>query len=90
MSYSNTYDEKIMNFSGECYGDLVAGFTADEVAEMEHYLAHEYGWDFSYLEESERAECIVIEYVREWLIEQIRNYTIYGTEHLFRLVYMNA
>lgn len=90
MEYYNTHDEKIMNYGGDCYKDLVAEFTSEEVAEMRHYLEKEYDYDYSYLDSSEMAECIVIDYIREWLIENIRQFTINGTEQLFKLVYLLA
>ena len=84
---TNTHDEKIMNYKSDSYRDFIGMFDADEVEEMRRYLEHNYGYDYSYACESEVAELVAVDYIREWLIDNIRNITISGTEQLFKLVY---
>ena len=80
MEFSNTYDEKIMNFNGDNWEEFVALFTDEEVEQMaQSYLIVNCYKDTK--------ESIIDAYLEEWAVEQIRNRTVYGTEHLLRLLY---
>lgn len=87
MKFSNTYDEKIMNYTGNNYNEFIALFDNDEVEEMRKYLERTFNEDFSYATEKEVAELVAVAYLKELLIENIRNHTYSGTEHLFKLFY---
>ncbi|MBR4419385.1 MAG: hypothetical protein IKT32_00740 [Clostridia bacterium] len=78
-----------MNYKGNDYREFISMFDAEEIAAMRDYLeCDECGYDFSYAMENELAELVSIFYVKEWLIDNIRNATITGTEQLFNLFYM--
>ena len=87
MIYTNSQDEKIMNYHGNSYEEFVALFTEEEVEEMRQYLERNLDYDYSYTTEKELAELVSIAYLQEWLIQQIREFTYNGTEHLFNLLY---
>ena len=95
MNYTNTYDEKIMNFTGCFYEDLMALFTDDEVSQMRWWLEDEFDYYYDFLEyddgegnyktEAEKREYIVVDYIKEWLCANIKAGTRSGTRHLFEI-----
>ena len=87
MKYANSYEEKIMNYKGSDYLELVAEFDETEIEEMRKELERSYDYDFSYAIENEVAELVVVEFIKEWLLDNIREQVIYGTEHLMKLYY---
>ena len=72
MKYFGSYDEKIMEYDGNNYNEFMAMFEEDEVEEMRKWLESNHGCDFSYLCQKEVAEAVIAEYVRERLIDNIR------------------
>lgn len=94
---TNSYDEKIMNFTGCFYEDLMALFTDDEVSQMRDWLEEEFDYSYDFLEyddgegnyktEAEKREYIVVDYIKEWLCANIKEGTRFGTRHLFEIVY---
>ena len=83
----NSYDEKIMNFDvNEGYDAFINLFNEEEIKEMRECL--EESFDYSYVSEKELPEVIIIDYVREWLIQNIRGNTYDGTRKLFDILYM--
>lgn len=81
-------NKKIMDFDVSLgYEAFVSIFNDEEIAEMDYYLRKEYDYDYSYLPEKEMKECIIIDYVKEWLIENIRDISYNGTEQLFNIIY---
>lgn len=88
MKMTTTYDEKIMNFDiANGYEAFVKMFEDDEISDMRDWLEREFDMDFSWISEKELAECVAIEYVKEWLVQNIRNMTYSGTEQLFSIIY---
>ena len=87
IKMENSYDEKIMNYSGNSYSEFMAMFEANEVEEMRKYLERNYGYCYEWMEVNELTESVVIDYIKEWLIVNIRDMTLCGTEQLFKLVY---
>lgn len=84
MEYSNSYDEKIMNYKGDSWEELVSLFTVEELEGMREYVEGFCGWGFS---DEPNEWDILRAYVQEWLIENIRNNTVFGTKHLLKLYY---
>jgi hypothetical protein len=97
MAMTNTYDEKIMNFNGSFFEDLMALFTDEEISEMRYWLEDEIGYDYDFLEyddgagnyktEEEKRNIIIVDYIRELLCVNIKSGTRSGTRHLFNIVY---
>lgn len=83
-----SHNKKIMDFDVSLgYEAFVSLFNDEEIAEMGYYLRKEYDYDYSELPEEEAKECIIIDYVKELLIENIRDITYAGTEKLFNIIY---
>lgn len=81
-------DEKIQSFKGESYEELVNILTVGEIKEMKEYLECEYGYDYDWEDDKEERDRLVIsDYIKEWLIESIREGTHPGTKRLFDIVY---
>ena len=88
MTFTATQDEKIMNFNtDQGYDAFVAMFDEAEIAEMSSWLNRECGYDYSWSTQKEANEGIVVDYVKEWLCQNIRNSVTDGTEQLFTIVY---
>lgn len=87
---TNSYDEKIMNFDvNEGYDAFVKLFNEEEIKEMRECLEESFEYcDYSSVSEKELPEVIIIDYVREWLIQNIRGNTYDGTRKLFNILYM--
>ena len=83
-----THDEKIMNFNiAEGYEAFMKLFNENEIAEMRGWLEDELDYDYSWATGNEANKGIIFDYVREWLIQNIRNMTYDGTQQLFKIVY---
>ena len=88
MMYFNSYDEKIMKYEGNKYNEFMTMFEKDEIEEMRYSLERNNGYDYSYLSEREDAESIVMEYVKERLIDNIREMRDDGMNNaLYNAVY---
>lgn len=89
MTMTTTHDDKIMNFDvANGYDAFMKLFNEDEIAEMRDWLeGDECGYDYSWATGDEANEGIVIDYVKEWLVQNIRNMTYSGTEQLFKIIY---
>lgn len=72
MKYFDSYDEKIMEYDGNSYNEFMAMFEAEEVEEMRRSLERNNGYDYSYLCEKEVPEAVIADYVRERLIDNVR------------------
>ena len=80
----HTQDDKMMDFKGTDFGDLVNQMNEEEFEAMHKWLlAYEYDYSFTTYEKAKRM--IVEDYVKEWLIDQIANRHYIGMEHLYRL-----
>lgn len=80
----NTQDDKIMEFKGSDFDDLVNQMDEEEIKAMYDWvLALDYDYSFTTFEKAKRM--IVEDYVKEWLIDQIANRNYIGMEHLYRL-----
>jgi hypothetical protein len=82
MNYTNSYDNKIMTYSGDNWEEFVAMFTSVEIEEMRkersiYYTALPTG----------TKEELIKAYVEEWAVAQIRDRVHSGTEQLLRLLY---
>ena len=84
----SSHDRKIIMFNvsegNEAFYSL---FNDDEVEEMEGWLNREFGYDYSYTTSKEARECVIIDYCREWLCDNVRNWRYAGTEELFNILF---
>ena len=80
-------DRKILTWDKENYDEFIASFTNRELEEMNWYLNNHpfFPIDCDY-DEEERAGCLVCDYARRWLYEQIESGTTCGTRDLFEVV----
>ena len=86
--YGTTYDEKIMNFNtGKGYDAFYDMFDDDEIYEMRSWLEREYDYNYDWATEKEARDLVAIDYVKEWLCDNIRNMRYDGTEQLFDIIY---
>ncbi len=86
MTFS--HDEKIMNFDvANGYEAFVSMFDGAEIAEMRDWLEDGFSYDYSWATGNEAESGIVIDYVKEWLCQNIRDMTYNGTEQLFKILY---
>lgn len=86
--YGTTYDEKIKNFDiANGYEAFINMFNEDEIDEMRRYIEREYDYNYDWATEKEANEGIIVDYVKEWLCENIRYISYNGTEQLFNIVY---
>ncbi len=86
----SSYDKKIMEFDvREGYNALMCMFDDDELEEMRKELENEYGYDYSYITMKEAKECIIIDYVREWLMDNVRVMSLYGSSQLLDILCMD-
>ena len=98
----NSYDEKIMNFDiSEGFEAFINLFDEEEIKEMRAWLEEDddegYGYCYDFLDmpytdgtyktEQEKNEYIVMDYVKEWLVQNIRGNTRDGSEQLFNILY---
>lgn len=88
ITMTTTHDEKIMNFNiAEGYKAFMKLFDENEIAEMRGWLEDVLDYDYSWATGNEANEGIIIDYVREWLIQNIRDNIISGSRQLFNIVY---
>ena len=88
MMYFNSYDEKIMKYEGNKYNEFMTMFEKDEIEEMRNSLERINGYDYSYLSELEAAEAVITDYVKERLIDNIREMRDDGMNNaLYNAVY---
>lgn len=81
---TTTYKEKIMNFDiANGYEAFINMFDEKDIDEMRSYIEREYGYDCSFYTK----EDTIVDYVKEWLCENVRNMRYDGTEQLFNIVY---
>ena len=82
MVYTNTFDDKIMQYRGENWEEFVSLFTDEELEQMRQTRTIYY---------SDRCtkdtESLLIAYLEGWAVENIKERTISGTEQLLRLLY---
>ena len=82
MEYTNSFDKKIMEYSGNDWEEFVNLFTNEELEQMAH--THLIIDNDKYAPDK---ESLIEAYLEEWAVEQVRNRTYHGTEHLLRLLY---
>lgn len=82
MEYTNSYDEKIMTYSGDDWEEFVNLFTDEELEQM---AKSSLIWNTA--KYTLNKECLIDAYLEEWAVEQIRNRIYSGTEHLLKLLY---
>lgn len=90
MNYTNSYDKKIITWdydNNNDYKGFMAQFTDDECKDMSDWLEREFDYDYSWAAFEDAKECIVIDYIKEMLIENIRTMTYYGTDKLLKAYY---
>ena len=86
----NSYEEKILKFDvRDGYNDLMCIFDEDEIEEMRKGLENEYGYDYSYLTMEVAKEEIIIDFVREWLVDNVRVMSLYECQQLLDILYMD-
>lgn len=92
MNYTNSYDEKIINFDiTKGYEAFVCMFTDDELQAMLEWLHREcwYDDDEEFINEDRtlNKDRIILVYIHEWLIYDIRERWVDSTtEKLFEIV----
>ena len=86
---TNAHDGKIINFDvANGFDAFIKLFTDDEVAEMRSWLEDdEIGYNYSWGSLEDTRDGIIVDYVKEWLCQNIRNLTYNGTEQLFKILY---
>ncbi len=83
---TNSYDEKIMNWNRQDFTELVNQMAEDEISDMNNWLSR-LGREidpasYTYKEYSEEVVCV---YIKQWLIQQIDENIICGTQELFEI-----
>lgn len=82
--YYNTYDKKIMEFDiSKGYEAFIELFTEEEKENIKQYIVNHCSYD----EDSIDYEGSIIEYVKDWLIENINNLSYNGTEQLYKILF---
>ena len=75
------------DYIAEGYEAFMKLFDENEIAEMRGWLERELDYDYSWATGNEANEGIIFDYVREWLIQNIRDNIISGSRQLFDIVY---
>lgn len=83
---TNSYDEKIMNWNRQDFTELVNQMAEDEISDMNDWLSRlGYEIDPGCYVYKEYADAVVFEYIKQWLIQQINESIICGTQELFEI-----
>ena len=85
MEFNKSYDEKIMSYKGDNWEEFVALFTDEELEQIRQERCIYY----SYLYTGDK-ESLLMAYLEEWAVEQVRDRIVSGTEQLLRLLYAFA
>ena len=83
---SNSFDEKIINWNRVSFDELVRLMSHDEISEMNNWLFRvDREIDSECYTYHEYASEVVYEYIKQWLIEQINENILIGTQELFEI-----
>ena len=86
MTYTNTYDEKIMNWNRHDFSALVAQMDECEIQEMNRWLVSQgIEIDSDCYAYEDYADEVVYEYIKRWLIQQLDEGIISGTAELLEI-----
>ena len=84
----NSYEEKILKFDvRDGYNALMCIFDEDEIEEMRKGLENEYGYDYSYTTMKEAKEDIIIDFVRAWIMDIVKEMSLYESKQLLDILY---
>lgn len=91
VDFTNSYDEKIMNWDKKSFEELVGSMTIEEIEGMAGALGEGFGLGFEidlYYEDDANAYPyeVVYNYIKRWLYAQIEEGIQTGTRELFEIV----
>ena len=91
MVFSNSYDNKIMNWDRKDFDELVSSMTNKEIEDMVIDLQNmdPFDIDSDYFEDYNGEyikKYVVYDYIKRWFFLQIEKRTISGTRELFETV----